>query len=437
MKKRFLHPFIFLCLGIIAPIILNGQTPYVKQIITANSGKFEYIPPFQDFVTLQSYNPVNGAVNLINTVFTQSSQDICLHGSIAYFAAQDSIIKINLNTNQRIAAVADSGLGKLFLFGNKLVVSKQYPITTFFAEVLDTADLSLVTSIAGIPGDCGNMVAAGDSIYLAVNGGWNGTEGKIAVIETSGWTLAREINLGAEAIGTFGVYRYNNLIFTINKSPYTTPDVGSITIYNLDNHTFRNTIINKNVGLGAGIDGHLLYFGLNYGIGSFNMNTMQVEDTVVIADPGSALFKYITSATVDTLNKRLYVNIGDYATTGTCLIYTLSGDSVTSYATGISSDAIAVDYRLAPVGIANLEQEPMSIKVYPNPVSDKLFLSLREKADIQSIQISDISGRILIRQNSEFNDKISSVSCRDLPRGMYYLIVETSGGKIVRPFVKQ
>jgi len=429
--------FVFLCLGIMAPVLLSGQTPYVKQIITANSGRFEYSPPFQDWVTLQSYDPVGGTVDLINTVFTQSAQDICIQGHIAYIAAQDSIIKINLNTYQRMAAVSDSGLSRLYLFGGKLVVSKQYPLTTFFAEVLDTADLSLVTSISGISGDCGNMVAAGDSLYLTVSGGWMGTEGKVAVIETSGWTLVREINFGAEAIGVLNIYRYNDLLITVNKSPYMTPDVGSITAYNLNDNTFVNTIINKNVGAGAGIDGHLLYFGLDYGIGSFNLNTLQVEDTVVVPDPGSALFKYITSATVDTLNNHLYINIGDYVAPGICLVSTLSGDSVTSFATGISSEAVAVDMRIAPVGIENHGPESLSLVVYPDPVSDKLFISMPGKAEIKSIQITDISGRIFIRQNPGSAENTTSVSCSELPSGMYYIIVETPLGRVARPFIKQ
>ncbi len=435
--NRIKHAFAFLCLGIMAPVLLSGQTPYVKQIITANSGRFEYSPPFQDWVTLQSYDPVSGTVDLINTVFTQSAQDICIQGHIAYIAAQDSIIKIDLNTYQRMAAVADSGLSKLYVFGGKVVVSKQYPLTTFFAEVLDTADLSLVTSITGISGDCGYMVAAGDSLYLAVNGGWMGTEGKVAVIETSGWTLVREINFGADAIGVLNIYKYNDLLVTVNKSPYMTPDAGSITAYNLNDHTFINTIINKNVGAGAGIDGSLLYFGMDYGIGSFNLNTLQVEDPAVVPDPGSAQFKYITSATVDTLNDHLYINIGDYVTPGICLVSTLSGDSVTSFATGISSEAVGVDYRISPVGIENQVPESLSLVVYPDPVSDKLFISMPGKAEIKSIQIADISGRVLIRQNPGSAESITSVSCSELPSGMYYLIAETPLGRVAKPFIKQ
>lgn len=437
MKKQNLLFLLTLFLVTFSPFKIIAQSTYIKQIITGNSGKFEFTPPYLDFVTLQSYNPENGNSQPLHTVFTQSVQDICLQGHVAYIAAQDSIIKFNLNTNQRMAAIADSGLSKLFLIKGKLLVSKQYPITTFYAEVLDTANLSLVASVSGISGDCGNMVAAGDSLYLAVNGGWMGTEGKIAVIGTNNWTLTREISFGPDAIGMLGVYHFNNKLFTVNKSPYTTPDLGSISTYNLDDHTIVNTIIHKNVGIGAGVDGHLLYFGLDYGIGAFNMNTTLVEDTAVVADPGSAIFRYITSAAVDTLNKRLYMNVGDYASPGTCLVYTLAGDSVTSYATGISTDAVAVDYRVAPVGIVDREQESMRLAVYPNPVTDQLSVTIATQLPIYELHITDLMGQTVLIQQGSDECRIMSVQVSNLPAGLYFITVVSGEISCTGKFLKQ
>ena len=416
---------------------LNGQTPYIKQIINANSGKFEFSPPYQDFVTVHTYNPATGAGNVIQTVLTQSAQDICINGNIAYIAAQDSIIKLNLDTYQRIAAIADSGLSKLLIFGDKLIVSKQYPVTTFFAEVLKADDLSLVSSIKGIPGDCGGLVAAGDSIYIAVNGGWMGTEGKIAVVETTAWTLVREIGLGTAAIGIMNVYNHNNTLFTVNKSPYTSPEVGSISSYSLNTHTFVNTILGKNVGAGAGINGSLLYFGFGYGIGSFNLNTLQVEDTVVVPDPGSAFFKYITSATVDTLNDLIYVNAGDYATPGNCVVTTLTGDSVTSYTTGISTDAVAVDYRVYPAGIENLRGQSLLLTLSPNPVSGILTVKLNTCEKIREIRVSDLTGRIVIRNSFNYSTNLATIPVNSLACGVYAIMVETDNRSVFGKFVKE
>jgi hypothetical protein len=374
---------------------------------------------------------------MIHTVYTQSAQDICISGNTAYFAAQDSIVKLNLDNNQRIAAVADSGLNKLFLYGNRLIVSKQYPVTTFFAEVLDTADLSLVASIGGISGDCGGIVAAGDSVYIAVNDGWMGTEGKIAVIETTGWTLVRMISMGADAIGMMNLYLHNNKIFTVNKSPFLNPEVGSVTVYDLSDHTILNKVFPKNVGTGTGVNDHLLYFGLGYGIGSFNMNTLQVEDTVVVADPGSSSFRYITSATVDSLNDRLYVNTGDYFSPGTCLVTTLTGDSVTSYATGISSEAVAVDYRQAPLGISTRNPDASLLTVHPNPVSDMLYLKFGNQQYLREVIITDFLGRSMARVAISKQTDFCSIPVGSLHPGLFIVVIHTDKHTISGKFIKK
>ncbi|MCX6277992.1 MAG: T9SS type A sorting domain-containing protein [Bacteroidetes bacterium] len=435
MKKILV--LLALYLAIHGSVYLNGQTPYIKQIITANSGQFEFSPPYQDFVTAQTYNPLTGAGNVIQTVFTQSVQDICIKGNIAYIAAQDSLIMLNLDTYRRIAAIADSGLSKLLVFGDKLIVSKQYPTTTFFAEVLKADDLSLVSSIHGIPGDCGGLVAAGDSIYIAVNGGWMGTEGKIAVVETTGWTLVREINLGTAAVGIMNIYLYDNKLFTVNKSPYTSPEVGSISTYNLNNHTSVNTILNKNVGTGAGIDDSLLYFGFGYGIGSFNLNTLLIADSVVVSDPGSAVFMYVTSATVDTLNNLIYMNVGDYATPGTCFVATITGDSVTSFSTGISADAVAVDYRAYPAGIENRRGESLILTLSPNPVSDILTVKLNTSEVIREIMVSDLTRRIVIQNSFNYPTNLATIPVNILACGVYAITVKTDTGSVFGKFVKE
>jgi hypothetical protein len=423
--------------GLLTHSSANAQsTSYVKQIITGNSGKFEFVPPYSDYVNVQSYNPLTKTVNLFDTIYTQSAQFILISGNMTYVAAQDSIVKYNLNTLQRVAGVKDAGLNQLAIFNGRLIVSKQYPLISDFVEVLDTAHLGIIAEVSGISGDCAGISMANDTVYVAVNEGYLGTKGKLAVIDPSTWTLKTELDFGPEAVGIFNLYNYHDRIFSVNKSPYGLIDTGSITVYNPPDRSFTNVFVHHTVGAGTGILDSLLYLVLDNGIGSFNMNTLAVQDSVIVHDPGPADF--IISSTLDTLNGLIYANIGDYATPGYCMVTSLTGDSTTSFATGISSDAVAVDYRTYPAGIVNNTSETAVVKLFPNPVSDKLTVSLNEQADIKSIQVSDISGRILFRQDPEAGDRRSfTVPCRDLPCGMYWLILETSQGKLARPFVKK
>jgi hypothetical protein len=439
MRTRHLLLSVILCMGLLdCSMGIAQSSGYVKQIITTNSGKFEYSLPYTDYATVQAYNPQTGSVNLFNTIYTQSTQCVVVSGKMGYVAAQDSIVKYDLNSMQRVAAVKDSGLGQLAVLNGKLIVSKQYPITNNFVEVLDTANLGIIAEISGISGDCGGIMMINDTVYVAVNGGWMGTNGKLAIINPSTWTLNTEVDFGSEAIGIFNLYSYKEKLFSINKTPYGVVDTGSITVYNPLDRSFMNVIINHTVSAGAGIKDSLLYLGLDNGIGSFNLKMLKVQDSIIVPDPGSSVFTYITSSVVDTLNGRIYVNIGDYVTPGYCLVTALNGDSITSFSTGISSDAIAVDYRFYPAGIPNTNSEESAVKVFPNPVLDNLTIVLDGHYDLKRLLVSDISGRVLLTQSIESMDNMSvTLSCQNLPSGMYYVIIETSNGRLVKPFIKQ
>ncbi len=430
------------CLGLLNHSVINAQsTVYVKQIITANSGKFETSPPYADYVTMQTYNPQTKNSDVFNTIFTQSAQSMVISGQMVYVTAQDSIVKYDLNSMQRMAAILDSGLNQLAVFKGKLIVSKQYPLTNDFVEILDTATLGLVKEVQGISGDCGGIAFTNDTLYVAVNGGYLGTIGKLAVIDPSDWSLKTEIDFGPAAVGIFDLYNYKGMIVSVNATPYGVIDTGSITVYNPSTRKFVNVILHHTVGNSegpgsAGIIDSLLYLNLDYGIGTFNLITLAIEDSVIIRNPGSSV--YIISATVDTIDDRIYTNIGNFSSPGYCLVSNLAGDSITSYATGISSNAIVVDYRISGVGIFNHPPESIAVNLYPNPVSDQLNISSHRQLDVRTLMITDITGKVMLLQTPGSQETTNfTVSCRNFPSGMYYLILETSEGRVVSTFVKQ
>jgi hypothetical protein len=434
IKLFIMCSFRFKLISLLTTILISGQlvgqTPFVKQVFIANSGKFEFAPPFEDFVTLQSTDPVSGNTHTIHSIGTQSAQDIARKGKMVYITAQDSLILIDADSYQRLGGIADSGLNKLLVCGNRLIISKQYPLETNFVEIRNTSDLSLKAVISGIPGDCGGMVSIGDSVYVAINGGWMGTEGKIAVIDTTNWSLSRIVNLGTPAIGMMSMYIYKGKIFTVNKSPFSSPDAGSISEYNPITGQFTNYVFAKNVATGAGIDGNLLYFVFNYGIASFNLDTRQLEDSTVIPDPGSASFNYITSAIVDTLNHRIFANKGDFFTPGTCLVYSVNGDSVTSWPTGISSDALLVDYRVSGTGIPEIQGN--ELVWMPNPSRTDVSAILHDGEIPSAVMISTVAGVSVTNDNWESGSGKLKLDVSKLPSGLYLVNVKTETGKIFR-----
>lgn len=413
-----------------------AQSFYVKQVITANSGKFEFEPPYTDYVTLQTYNPGSKQSNVFSTIFTQSAQAIVIAGNMAFIEAEDSLAKYNLNTLERVSIIADSGLNTLALYNGKLLVSKQYPVIHNYLEVLDTANLEVVAQVQGISGDCGGICSMNDTVYLAVNGGWMGTEGKLAIIDPRTWTLKREVNFGHLAVGIWDLFTYKGRIFSVNVTPYGVIDSGSVSVFTPSDDSFNNVFLPFQVAAAAGIKDSLLYLGLNNGIGSFNMNSMSVADTIIIPDPGSSAEIYIRSSVVDTLNGRIYANTGNDVAPGICLVTSLSGDSITSYATGISSDAIALDCRQYSQGVRNTGESGISVNLFPNPATSELNVSFSAELTIDRIVVSDLSGREVkdIRPGVAYSNTYR-IAVDDLMPGTFWMVIQYPGGRIVKPFV--
>ncbi len=432
----------FLIIMVLLPWIGHTQdSEWAEQVIIANGNNFETSPPYIDYVTMQTYDPASGVTFVFDQIKTQSVQDVVIANNKIYVAAQDSIIMYDANTLQRLERIADSGLSRLYVFNNRLIVTKQYPIVRFFVEVLNASDLSLVARIQNISGDCKGVAHTQDSVYIAVNGGFLSTEGKLAVINFNNWTLSREINLGAGISGINDIYNYGNIIFCINETPFGSSGTGSITAYNTYNMTFTNLLFNLSIGNGAsglknsGIVGNILYLTLDKGIGSFNLNTYQIQDTTIFPDPGFVNHILYTSFTTDYVNSLLYMNVGNRSTFGLDLVGTTAGDSITSFATGFNSDAIAIDYRV-PVGTNDALAEDVSIVLYPNPVENSVRIKYSGEDLVNEILIRDITGRIIFQNNeSTFSGKW--IDCSSFPSGLYFVTVKTDHRTLSTKFIKK
>jgi hypothetical protein len=436
MKKLYIFTTILFLFFLIEINSVQAQrNEWVNQVIVVNGGKFESTPPYSDFVTVQKVDPATHAVTVFDKIYTQSVQDLIIDGHFAYVAAQDSIIKYDIDTYERVAAIADSGLAKLYKYGNKVLVSKQYPIKRFFLEVLDD-NLSLLARVQGISGECGGITSGEDTVFVAVNGGWSGTEGKIARVKTSNWTVVGETNFGSDATGIWNLYNYADKIYCINKTPTGNPNRGSITVYDIFQGTFINKVLDVLVGDGVGIKENLLYLKMNEGLGSFDLNTRQIADTTIIPDPGSANRRYITSASVDYINDLFYINIGNRSSIGYGKIASLAGDSIASYTAGINADAVAIDYR-SPVGISTGPNVKDFVTIYPNPVTELLTLSLNSPEVIKLIKITDLTGRIIHEKLLDGSEKTLKFSCENLHSGVYLISFLTDQGMKTRKFIKK
>jgi hypothetical protein len=438
MQKNSVFLIVLFFSVIAGNLMVNGQgSTDVRQVIIANGGKFESVPPFSDYVTVESYDPATHLVNVFNTIHTQSVQDVLIKGDTAYVAAQDSVVMYNLNTYQRMMAVLDSGVNKMAIYGNNLIITKQYPIVTYKVEIRSASDLGLFHLITGIPGDCEGVTVYNSMIYVAVDSGYLGLNGRLAVIDPSSWTVSNIYNLGPSAIGINSLYPYGGYIYCVNKTPYGSGNVGSVTQFNPTYGTFVTNVLGINVGPGYGIAANLLYMGMNFGIGSYNLDTQSIADTTIIANPGSGTNGIVISSVgVDYINDRFYLNLGNRSSFGVGFVANFNGDSLSSYTTGLNADACAIDFR-TPTGVSNTTSREDGVSIYPNPVNDHLMIHLNGKTTLNEINILDLTGRSILTREVQKSEKTIRIDIPGYPSGVYMISFRTDQGSMVRKFIKR
>jgi len=84
------------------------------------------------------------------------------------------------------------------------------------------------------------------------------------------------------------------------------------------------------------------------------------------------------------------------------------------------------------VQLSNPDYKLDNFKIYPNPVSELLFIS-SENTVIESISIYSLTGKKVIDVVNETN----SISVSTLSKGMYFIEISSASGKSVKKFIKK
>jgi hypothetical protein len=82
----------------------------------------------------------------------------------------------------------------------------------------------------------------------------------------------------------------------------------------------------------------------------------------------------------------------------------------------------------------DIEELTSSVNIYPNPVSDKLYI--KTEAEIEEVVVYDVYGRVQNLRNSETQKLRNSIDVTDLNSGVYFVKVRTENGNIVKRIIK-
>ena len=400
-------------------LFLFSNSLSAQQLIIANGGLFG---SQTDFVNLGIYDSRNGNFISLDTVKTNSVQDVLVENDrFIYLAAQDSIIKYDVQSGQRVAVNSFGATStiRLGLYQNKLLVGNWYGNATGNLRIFDKNDLSFIDSIPEITKGATDFVVIGNKAYLAqnnTNSNYMDTLGYMAVVDldnlnflyndtlsTVGDEIGRLVNVGDTAI--YSINGNSNTISSLNL------------LSGIKNTISASAVLNpRYTGASVFFDGNKWYLPFNNGIGTFDIvNNSVIQSDIVTVDPNKGF-----AFAVDPNLAKIYVSQIDYSnqTNNSGIVFNLNGDSTGVFPVGFSPEVLGVLNNQNVLGNEMIFEENIDFNVFPNPCKD--FLQISSKEEIKSLKVFNQLGQLV----SEFyglsgNDiRINTSSWEN---GIYYL----------------
>ncbi|REG89894.1 leucine-rich repeat domain-containing protein [Winogradskyella sediminis] len=216
------------------------------------------------------------------------------------------------------------------------------------------------------------------------------------------------------------------------------------TVTSIANDAFANNTLLTTADLGEGVT--------NIGTGAFykaGLTSITIPDSVTNIDNvaffantslltisfgsgltsiGSQSFAYcnpltsvsISAATPSTVN----VNTFEGLALSSINLFVPS-ENVSTY----SSTTVWEDFIVQVLNINDFDME-VAIKVYPNPVVETVQINLPSSISLRQVEVYNVNGQSVLLSNS------NSINISHLAKGQYFMSVETSKGKVVKPLIK-
>ena len=394
--------------------------------------------------TIEALN--SGVATNMGTIGTSSIQDVLVDSQYVYVAAQDSIVKYNWMTKNRVAANAFGGEStlSLALHNNHLLVGNWYgpwgatgPYNRHFL-IYDANDLSLIDSIPQVTKPADDFVVIGDYAYIAQNNdktvGFGDTLGYLAVVDLTTMTLVRNDTLSTtgEEIGRLVVE--GDMIYAINGASNTISSYNTVTLakstqpaangLDLKPAAYGPTAFTK----GAGV----WYFPYDSGIGSYDLANNAVIAANMVNIAGSFAF------VLDTFNNTFCVSHINYSDQlqNKGRIYDMNGDSVGMFQVEYSPEALAiVSDILVSSTLQVAKSNELMYSISPNPATTTLAVNFEKAEAVTLVVLNQVGQNVLTKQST---DTAVVLDVAKLTAGVYFLAVVSEDGIMrTQRFVKQ
>lgn len=328
---------------------------YVHQVLVLNEGYYDYATQeIESHVSIGSFDPSNQVYTEIAVIDNaRFASDLIIDGSFFYVAADNRILKYNLDTYELIGEVNIQGVRNIAIHEDHLFVSRgDYDPATFgpllfnsYFQVYDKSDLSFVYELDTINGPkwaTQNIIVDEDLVYVAINNGfeWGNEKGFVGVINANSFNYLTEIDLGAHGKNPDNMMLDGDNLYTLNNKDWTGASISHINIDSGEILTNNMSSVSTGCGTSCLRAGKVLY--------QISQDTKLYQwDPEFAPEDGTEIgsFDNFYELAEDQVNKKLYASTTDWATFGTVQIYDESNNLEYSFSSGVSPGTIVFDVR--------------------------------------------------------------------------------------------
>lgn len=382
-------------------------------------------------VNLMIYDVVTNSSTVIDTIHTQSVQELLLDGDHAYVAAQDSLVKYDLKTETRLAAAKFPGLStkSMAMEGNKLLVGNFYGQTSNNLYLFDKQSLNITDTI-DLKKAVKSILVHNGIAYIPQNSqtsNFDDTLGYVVRLNVSSKTLIDTLQVQGYT-GDFG-----HLIPLVDGSGFLSINSASNSITQFSYNSINNPINNSlPVNLRVGGESHYaqlddtLFLRMGNGIGAIHSQTLAILDTTIV-DTVVTAFDY------DTLSRRFFVTQTDFFSYNLGKIYGRDGQKIMNMNVGFSPEVVRI-YYTSSLGLLNSELRPKQLAIYPNPGQGVIsFAELNERQYL--LRLFNQRGQLLRQERISQNE--NRLDFTELPNGLYFIQLQAEQEQLEGKFIIQ